>query len=252
MTDVPAVLKVILCHWSRNDLTLYIYYSLVVSFHSCSLTVRRQPPIKSHHFISLCAANHVSVSRLKAALVHFNYDIKARGATCLPLLAWHKAWRLILAVSVVWMSFQTALIEFLTDVAWRVGHDGCSSRCWGVRGDIWLLASRRLINPRRTETKETQEMLLTDLSCWYRLRRIYSSISQQHLNLNFCFITFLSVTAQSRTRWSSSSTLCLLDSGHQNISTKCVCVCVSSRGKWTHLLFWLINDATWWKLTTDK
>lgn len=87
MTDVPAVLKVILCHFSRNDLTLYIYYSLVVPFHSRSLTERRQPPIKSHHFISLCAANHVSVSRLKAARVHFNYDIKARGATCLPLLA---------------------------------------------------------------------------------------------------------------------------------------------------------------------
>lgn len=169
MTDVPAVLKVILCHFSRNDLTLYIYYSLVVPFHSCSLTERRQPPIKSHHFISLCAANHVSVSRLKAAHVHFNYDIKVQGATCLPLLAWHIAWRLILAVSVVWMAFRTALIEFLTDVAWRVGHDGCWSRCWGVRGDIWLLASRRLINPRRTETKETQEMLLTDLSCWYLL-----------------------------------------------------------------------------------
>lgn len=87
MTDVPAVLKVILCHFSRNDLTLYIYYSLVVPFHSHSLTERRQPPIKSHHFISLCAANHVSVSRLKAARVHFNYDIKARGTTCLPLLA---------------------------------------------------------------------------------------------------------------------------------------------------------------------
>lgn len=95
MTDVPAVLKVILCHFSRNDLTLYIYYSLVVPFHSCSLTERRQPPIKSHHFISLCAANHVSVSRLKAARIHFNYDIKARGTTCLPLLAWHIAWRLI-------------------------------------------------------------------------------------------------------------------------------------------------------------
>lgn len=32
MTDVPAVLKVILCHFSRNDLTLYIYYSLEFHF----------------------------------------------------------------------------------------------------------------------------------------------------------------------------------------------------------------------------
>lgn len=144
--DVPAVLK-------------------LISFHSCGLTERIQRPIKSHHLISLC----VSVSRWKAARIHFNYDIKARGATRLPLLAGHKAWRLILAVSVAWMAFQTALIEFLTDVIWRVGHDGCSSPRWGVRADIWLLASRRLINRSCTETKETQEVLLTDLSCWYRL-----------------------------------------------------------------------------------
>lgn len=56
---------------------------------------------------------------------------------------------------------------------------------WGVRGDIWLLASCRLINWSHTETKGMLEMLLTEIwdpdIIWCHLGRIYSSISQQHV-----------------------------------------------------------------------
>lgn len=98
------------------------------------------------------------------------------------------------------MAFQTALIEFLTDVIWRVRHDECSSYTSRaedrVRGDIWLLASRRLINWSHTETKGMQEMLLTEIWApdiiWRHLGRIYSSISQQHI-LTFLFKSDFSV-----------------------------------------------------------
>lgn len=60
--------KLILFHSRKNNLTLdslFIYYSFVISFHLSSFTERRQPPIKKHHFISLCAANHLSHSLRK-------------------------------------------------------------------------------------------------------------------------------------------------------------------------------------------
>lgn len=117
---------------------------------------------------------------------------------------------------------------------------------WGVRGDIWLLASCRLINWSHTKTKGKQDR---DLSSWY-----HQTPSREYLQLHQstafflnqfspCFITFLlrylslccrdpftrghsryhspclspSLPLSASLFVSFSLPLCLLHSGHQNI-----------------------------------
>lgn len=202
-------------HSRRNDWTVdsfHIYYSSVISFHPSSFTEGRQPPIKNRHFISLCVANHLShIHTVNAAHVHFNYNIRERGLTFLSLS---------LAASPPDVdrggSFSPADSSHIRGAnGLSNGDDRVSNWChlacetwWmllptqaeqgtgrGVRGDIWLLASGRLINWRHAETKGTQQTLPTEIWApdfiWRHLGRIYSSISQHHV-LKFLFKSVLS------------------------------------------------------------